>query len=255
MKLTVLGSGTTVPHPTRRSSGYWLETTAGTVLLDLSMYVPRQLVELELDWPNLDAIWISHFHLDHVGGLSPFLAGTRHAEEMKNREKPLRIFGPKGLETLLNAFNDAGDYKLFKQPFPVEVVEVERLEKFEILQGVYAVAMKTPHTDESLAIHIRDADDSTIVYTADTGMEAMIGTFARRAYLLVFESSFVNHNTKVKHLVLAEALHLIRKAEPKQAILTHLYPEWDGVDFEKEVAKYSPGCEVIEAMDGLKIET
>ena len=24
-----------------------------------------------LDWPNLDAIWISHFHLDHVIGL-PF---------------------------------------------------------------------------------------------------------------------------------------------------------------------------------------
>jgi ribonuclease BN (tRNA processing enzyme) len=255
MKLTILGSGTTVPHKARRSSGYWLETTAGTILLDFSMYVPRQLVELALDWANLDAIWISHFHLDHVGGLAPFLGGSRHAEEMRNREKRLRIFGPKGLERLMNAFNDAGDYKLFKQPFPVEIAEVEPLEKFEILDGVHAVAMKTPHTDESLAIHIRDTDDSTFVYTSDTGMEAILGTFARRVDLLVIESSYVKDKTKDKHLELTEAMFIVRKAGPKRAVLTHLYPEWDGVDLKKEVAKYSPGCEVIEATDGLTIET
>jgi ribonuclease BN (tRNA processing enzyme) len=254
MKLTILGSGTTVPHPKRRSAGYWLETSIGTILLDFSMYVPRQLVELGLDWPGLDAVWISHFHLDHVGGLAPFLAGTRHAEEVKRRLKPLRIYGSEGLKALLNAFNDAGDYKLFKQPFPIEIIEVEPLEKFEILDGIAAVAMKTPHTDESLALHIQYADDSTMVYTGDTGFEDILGTFARKVDLLVIESSYVKGKTKDKHLELAEAMHVVRKAEPKRAVLTHLYPEWDGVDFEKEVAKYSPGCEVIEAVDGLTIE-
>ena len=255
MKLTILGSGTTVPHPDRRSAGYWLETTAGNILLDFSIYVPRQLVELELDWPNLHAIWISHFHLDHVGGLAPFLAGTRHAAEMKERTKPLRIFGPVGIKNLLQAFDNAGNYKLFEQKFPVEIVEVEPLEKFEIVNGMDAVAMKTPHTDESLALHLRDSDDSTIVYTADTGFNEILGTFARRVDLLVIESSYFKDKTKDKHLELAEAIHIIRKAEPKRAVLTHLYPEWDEVDFEKEIAKYSPGCEVIEAKDGLTVET
>lgn len=254
MKLTILGSGTTVPHPKRRSAGYWLETSAGMVLLDCSMYVPRQMVELELDWPRLDAIWISHFHLDHVGGLAPFLSGTKHAEEVKNRRKPLRVFGPVGLKGLLEAFDDAGDYKLFKQPFPLEVVEVEPLEKFQIVKGVNAVAMKTPHNDESLAVHIRDVDDSTLVYAADTGFTELLATFARRVDLLVLEASYPKNKTKEKHLELAEAMYIIRKAEPKRAVLTHLYPMWDKIDFVKEVAMYSPRCEVIEAADGMELE-
>lgn len=223
-------------------------------MLDFSMCVPRQMVELELDWPDLDAIWMSHFHLDHIGGLAPFLAGTKHSAEMKNRKKPLRIFGPEGIKKLLDTFNDAGNYKLFEQPFPLEIVEVEPLETFQLLDGVTAVSMKTPHTDESLAIHIRDSDDATIVYTSDTGFEPIIGTFARKVDLLVIESSYVNNKTKDKHLELAEAMHVIRKAEPKRAVLTHLYPEWDEANFEKEVKAFSPPCEVIEARDGLQID-
>ena len=56
------------------------------------------------------------------------------------------------------------------------------------------------------------------------------------------------------HLELAEAIHLIRYASPKLAVLTHFYLEWDAVDFQKEAAKFSPLCEVIEARDGLRLE-
>ena len=52
---------------------------------------------------------------------------------------------------------------------------------------------------------------------------------------------------RVGALELAEAIFLIRKAKPRRALLTHFYPEWDGVDFEKEVSKFEPRCEVIEA--------
>ena len=48
-------------------------------------------------------------------------------------------------------------------------------------------------------------------------------------------------------------MHLIRKAKPKRAMLTHFYPEWDAVNFDEEVAKFSPMCEVIEATDGLEL--
>jgi hypothetical protein len=36
-------------------------------------------------------------------------------------------------------------------------------------------------------------------------------------------------------------------------MLTHFYAEWDDVDFEKEVGLLKPGCEVTEAVDGLRI--
>ncbi len=206
------------------------------------------------DWANLDAIWISHFHLDHVGGLAPFLFGTKYAPETQDRKKPLKIFGAKGLEKLIKSFDEANDYGLFEQSFPLEIVEVESLEKFEILPNVEAVALNTPHTDESLAIHIRDKNDKTLVYSSDTGFTKDLGTLARNVDLLILECSFFKEKPVETHLELSEAMYLVRYAEPKKAVLVHLYPEWDAVDFQKEVQKFSLPCEIIEARDGVKLE-
>ena len=208
-----------------------------------------------LDWAGLDSIWISHFHLDHCGGLPAFLFGTRYADEMQDRKKPLRIFGGAGLKDLLQGFNDLGDYKLLEQPFPLEIVEVEPLEKFEIAPALEAVAMKTPHTDESLAIHLRDSDGSTMVYTADTGFSKVLDAFARKVDLLVIEASFPKDKPGENHLEMAEAMYIIRKAEPQKAVITHLYPYWDGIDVAADSEKYSPPCEIIEAKDGLRVGT
>jgi ribonuclease BN (tRNA processing enzyme) len=254
MKLTVLGAGSAVPHAKRSSSAYWLETSSGTILMDFAASAVHRMAQERLDWTRLDAIWISHFHLDHLGGLAPFLFGARNAPEMQSRTEPLRIFGAQGIGKILKSFDEANDYKLFKQPFPLEIREVEAGAEFEILPAVRAVALKTPHTDESLAIHIRDKTAKTLVYSSDTGFTKTLGAFARNADLFVLESSFVKDKSVEKHLELAEAMFLIRYAEPKRAMLTHFYAEWDAVDFRAEVEKFKPSCAVIEARDGLKVE-
>ncbi|MGI8670465.1 MAG: MBL fold metallo-hydrolase, partial [Aridibacter sp.] len=79
MKFIVIGAGTSVPHPKRSSSGYWVETEKGRLMLDFSASAIHRIAQENLDWTNLDAIWISHFHLDHMGGLAPFLFGTKYA--------------------------------------------------------------------------------------------------------------------------------------------------------------------------------
>src|SRR5215210_412517 len=122
--LVVLGSGTSVPHPQRASTAHWLECGGGSLLLDASAAVVHRMAQENLDWANLDAIWISHFHLDHVGGLAPFLFATKHAKQTQARRKPLKIFGGRGLKKLFRAFDEANDYRLLKQPFPVEISEV-----------------------------------------------------------------------------------------------------------------------------------
>jgi len=253
MNLIVLGSGTTVPHPRRTSSAYWLETAGGVILLDCAASAMMRMLQEGLPWWEIDAIWISHFHMDHFGGLPPFLAGVKHSDEMKRRKKPMTIFGPQGFRRLMETINEANAYKLFEQPYALEIVEVEPLEEFEIVKGVKAVAMSTPHTKESLAIHVRDTDDSTFVFTSDTGFTDVLASFAANVDLLVIESSYFKDKTEQKHLELAEAMFIIRKARPKRAVLTHLYGSWDEVDLENEIGAFSPPCEVIEAVDGLRV--
>ena len=205
-----------------------------------------------VDWPKLDAVWISHFHMDHVGGIGPLLAGTKHAPEMQERAKPLTTYGPAGLEKLFNGISAVRDYKLRQQPFLLSIVEVEPGTSFQIVPGVTAATFKTPHTAESLAIHLVD-DRSTIVYSADTGCSDDLAAFAAGVDLMILECSFVRDKPNAKHLVLNEAVDLINKARPKRAMLTHFYPEWDEVDFEAEISALSPVCEVVQAQDGLEI--
>jgi ribonuclease BN (tRNA processing enzyme) len=163
------------------------------------------------------------------------------------------MLGAVGLKVLLAKLNDVSSGKILDQPFPLETCEIEHLEEFKILEGVSAVAMSTPHTPESCAVRITDNDGSSIVYTSDTGFAKEISAFAKEADLLVIESSFVRDKPVEKHLELAEAMYLIRHARPKRAMLTHLYAQWDDVDFEAEVRKFEPACEVVQAFDGLRL--
>src|SRR4030095_7565055 len=136
--------------------------------------------------------------------------------------------------------------------FPVEIVEIAALEKFDILPDVEAVAYSTPHTPDSHALHVRE-NETTLVYTSDSVFDEMLATFARGVDLFLIESSFVRDKPTGKHLELAEAIHLIRRVETKRAMITHFYVEWDDVDFDKEVGRLSPGCKVLQAVDGLKV--
>lgn len=206
------------------------------------------------DWANVDAIWISHFHLDHCGGLPAFLFATKYAAETQGRRKPLQIFGAEGLERLVKDFDAVNNYRLLEQPFPVEIKEVSALESFEILSGVRAAALKTPHTPESHAIHLTDKAGKTLVFTADTGFCEPMAAFARHVDLFITECSFVHNKPVDIHVNLPEVMFLVRKAEPKMALLTHLYSEWDDIDAMKEIATFQPPCEVLLAFDGMVID-
>jgi ribonuclease BN (tRNA processing enzyme) len=254
MRLVVLGSGTSFPHARRASSSHWLETRGGTLLLDCGAPAAHRMAQEGCDWASLDAVWISHFHLDHVGGLAPLLFGTRHAPQTRDRRKPLTIFGPRGLAKLLADFDGANDYKLFKQPFPVEVREVAPRATFEMLPGVRAETFSTPHTRESLALRLEETQTgASLAYTSDTGYTESLAEFARGVSLFLMECSFPRDNPTEKHLELSDAMRLARLAAPRRAVLAHLYPEWDGLDLEAEAKRLWDG-ETIEARDGLRLE-
>src|SRR2546430_12514411 len=69
MQLVVLGSGTSVFHPQRAAAGFWLQTEAGSILLDCSADAPHRMAQEDLDLPHLDAILIMPLPFDHRSGL------------------------------------------------------------------------------------------------------------------------------------------------------------------------------------------
>ena len=253
MKLIVLGSGTSIPHPRRTASAYWLESGSGRALLDISADAPHRLAAERLEWMKLDAIWISHFHLDHFGGLAPLLFGLRNAPQVQQRRQPLNIYGPVGYVEILRAIDESNNYRLLQQPFPVELREVTPGEEFEFLPNLTAVTFSTPHTKESLAIRLKDKGGSVLVYTSDTGYSEALAEFACGADVLLCECSFPKNKPVTSHLELADAMRIAHDAKPKTLVLSHLYFEWDGIDLAKEAQRFWPG-KTIEAVDGLALD-
>ncbi|HEV2904124.1 MAG TPA: MBL fold metallo-hydrolase [Pyrinomonadaceae bacterium] len=254
MQLIVLGSGTSVPHSQRASTAFWLEADGGSMLLDCSADAMHRMALEYLDWPNLDAIWISHLHLDHCGGLASLLFAMKHSPQTQARRKPLRIFSCSGVERLLKAIDESNDYGLFKQPFPLEVREFAELRgNFSPFEGIRCETFKTPHTRESLAMRLTNSENKTVVYSADTGVSEELAIFARGADLFVLECSFYENKPVQTHLNLAEAMRIAQMAEPRRLLLTHLYPEWDAIDLPAKARELWPG-ETIAASDGLRIE-
>ena len=224
------------------------------MLLDCSADAAHRMAAENLDWPNLDAVWISHLHLDHCGGLASLLFGLKWAPQTVKRRKPLNIFGCEGIKKLMRAIDDSNDYGLFEQPFPIELHEVLAGDgDFEMLPRLRAQTFSTPHTRESLAIRLTDNNGASVVYSSDTGYSEELPSFAREANLLILECSFWRYKPTAKHLELDDAMRIARLAEPRTLLLTHLYPEWDGVDLESKAKELWSGTK-IEACDGLRME-
>jgi ribonuclease BN (tRNA processing enzyme) len=131
--------------------------------------------------------------------------------------------------------------------------EVAPAKEFEMLPHVQARTFATPHTRDSLAIRLQDTNGAKLVYTSDTGYAPELAEFARTVDLLLMECSFRRNKPMTTHLELADAMNVATLAGPRKVVLTHLYPEWDGIDLEAE-AKELWGGEVSAALDGLRLD-
>ncbi len=251
MNLIVLGSGSSVPHPQRAASAFWLQTTSGSLLLDVGAEAAHRAAAEGLAWAELDAIWVSHLHLDHIGGLAPLLFGMKYAPQTQARRKPLTITGARGLRKAIESFDAAYDYGLLKQPFPVEVREATTGGEFEILPRITATTFSTPHTDESLALRL-SMDAQSLVYTADTGRSASLAEFAHDTDFLLTEASFRHTSPVETHLTLSDALELAANANARRTMLTHFYPEWDTMSVEEEARAHTSAV-ILEARDGRRV--
>src|SRR3982751_244217 len=118
VKLTVVGCSPAWPNPGGAQSGYLVESAHGRLLLDCGPGVLPRLRAAE-GWPRIDAIAITHLHLDHWGDLVPWVGGLQFGPAAE-LPRPLLFLPPGGRETLARLGGDLGSRDMFESTFQIE---------------------------------------------------------------------------------------------------------------------------------------
>ncbi|TMM24894.1 MAG: MBL fold metallo-hydrolase, partial [Actinobacteria bacterium] len=114
VNLKVVGCSPAWPNPGGAQSGYLLEGP-GRLLLDCGPGVLARLRNSE-SWPTVDAIAITHWHLDHWGDLVPWVWGGTLGPGV-DVKKPELWVPPEGSEMLAAIGGRLGQQQMFEEAF------------------------------------------------------------------------------------------------------------------------------------------
>lgn len=95
LSVVFLGTGGSVPSARRSTASVLIARGGDRILFDCGEGTQRQL-QRSLGLVQLDEIYLTHFHADHILGLP----GLLKTYDLTDREAPLRIYGPSGLKEL-----------------------------------------------------------------------------------------------------------------------------------------------------------
>ena len=251
MKLTILGSGTVVPSGSRNSAGYFVELPDARIMMDCGAGTVHALARFGLPWEQMTHLFISHFHVDHIGELASLLFAFRYGMKT-NRSEPFTIIGPLGLDRVIDGLKMAFGPKHFEAKFPVNLRTITPGERLELGSDSTLSVAKTPHTQESLAVRI-ESRGRVLCYTGDTDYSEQLAGFFTKADVLISDCSLREPREGVRHLSVRQAARLAAKSEVAKLIVNHFYFEVDETELKAELEREYPG-EAIIGRDGLVVE-
>ena len=142
LDLVFLGTSASMPTARRAPAGLLLRRGGERLLFDCAEGTQRQLQRSAVGLPEIEEIFLTHLHADHVLGLP----GMLKTFALRGREEPgLTVYGPPGVRELfghLRPFLGRLPYRLtLVETPPGEVLERGdyRLETFAVDHGVSAV--------------------------------------------------------------------------------------------------------------------
>lgn len=124
----LLGTGAMVPLPGRHLSAVQFRVRSSLYLIDCGEGTQVAMRSFHWGFRKLDAIFLTHFHLDHVGGLP----GLLHTLANSGKTDPLHIFGPEHSVEILQHFLILA----LPMPFEVHVTELADGDTFELPNGL-----------------------------------------------------------------------------------------------------------------------
>jgi len=171
LDVVFLGTSASAPTAARAPMALLVRRGGDRLLFDCAEGTQRQLMRSSLGLPDLEHIFLTHYHADHTLGLP----GLLKTFALRGRELPLTVYGPPGLREL---FGDLSRV-IGRLTYPVEKVEVrpgEALERdgyrilaFPVHHGVSAVGYAVAEEDRPGEFDAGAADALGIPFGPERG--------------------------------------------------------------------------------------
>ncbi|MCH2095346.1 MAG: MBL fold metallo-hydrolase [Rhodobacteraceae bacterium] len=233
-----------------------------TVLIDCAIGATRSVVDSGTGLLDLDAIYITHLHSDHVLELGPLL----YTAWTTGLGRPITVYGPEGIEEYWQGFLSAMsyDYAIRRadegRPSLKDLVRVVTygagpLEDLGPLR-VSALRVEHPPVTECYALKF-EAQDKRVVFSSDTCYFPPLADFAHQADVLIHEAMLtagvdrliertpgakrLREHLMASHTAADEVGQIAATARVKHLVLNHLIPaddpDFGDADWQQEVAK------------------
>ncbi len=254
VSFTILGSASGLPSKNRTCSGAVLNYHNRLVLFDCGSGITRAFLRAGLRLPDVDYVFISHMHSDHVSDLPYFIQAVKHSGARGSLTVCLPEEAITPIGNLLHAcylFPEKMDFGLALSPhaekkalyddriivraIPNKHLENEINRKI-ITESGYANLM------QSYSFLIK-AGDKSILYTSDLLSFDDIESFAYDLDLLIIETT---------HIDLTSLIESLSDRRIGRIVLTHIAEE-DEKRVRDTVSGYSGSVDVSIAEEGKAI--
>ncbi len=220
MQVTVIGCAGSFPGPQSPASCYLVQHDGCAIQLDLGTGAFGG-VQRHIDPASIDAVLLSHLHVDHCIDLTSFYVFRRYHPDGSLPAIP--VFGPRG-----TAQRMAAAYGLDPDPGMTGDFSFSAIGDGHGGPGCFDVGpftiTTTPvvHPVEAYAIRV-DAGGHSVVYSGDTAPTRALIDLARGADIALFEASYLDRTgDDGVHLTARQAGEHAAAAGVGHLVLTHL---------------------------------
>lgn len=218
LELTILGSAGSHPGTGRVCSGYLVTVDGTSLLLDAGNGSTANLQRFTT-FPELDAIVVSHRHVDHCIDLIGAFYALRFDPDFQGRQVPLYA-AAEVFETLASMMS-ADSAMSFSDIFAHREVG----HGDQVAVGPMSLRLsRTVHPPPTVATRI-EVGGNVLAYSADTAAFDGLVDVARDADLFLCESTWAGDPDNYPdgiHLTAREAATIAQQADVGKLVLTHI---------------------------------
>jgi ribonuclease Z len=190
-------------------------------LLDCGDGAVHRLIAKDVDFSSVSEILISHYHSDHVTGLTSII----ETMAIKKRNAKLSVYGPPGLKEYFSTVQRITNVA-YGRKFDLELKEIVPGNNVRTLGGLDVSTFEMDHTIPCIGYRLEGEEGKVISYSGDTQPCDGVAPLTRNANLIIHEATYLQREVEKarppKHTTAKEAAAVASSAEAANLILTHV---------------------------------